>query len=177
MKPSLRVLVYIAVVTLFVSCQGPVTNTVAAGGLRLGMSRADFGVLYPDSYQDAGNPDRFIRNDSVFGLPGRWVYHFSENKLSWFVFNASQHDISRQSFEQYLKVAEELSRTYDSEYGKAIKVRKGIQDFKDPSEASHNGYMVQQSSWETPEGRRTVEFTFLGDHKNYSLLLTIQVGQ
>lgn len=180
----MRVFIALLVLAGFVllgSCSnqtsGSVTGPESATTIELGMSLNDFKAISPGAYKDEGNANRYIAIEKVQGLEGRWTYYFNGGVLRWYVFSASEHKISRQVFDQFMKVTNDLVRRYEKEYGKARKVRRGIQEYQDPELRAHNGYMVQQASWDGDGGRRTVEFSFLGDHKNYSLMLSIQVGQ
>lgn len=157
--------------------QGSNSGSEAPPSIHLGMSLDEFNTLMPDAYKDAGNSNRYIAIEKIQGIEGRWTYYFNGGNLRWYVFSASEHKISRQVFDQFMKVSNDLVRRYEKEFGKARKVRRGIQEYQDPELRAHNGYMVQQASWDGDGGKRTVEFSFLGDHKNYSLMLSIQVGQ
>jgi hypothetical protein len=161
------------------TCSGPTSNATSSSdtNIRLGLSVEQFRQVVPQAYQDAGNADRYIVADTLFGVDGRWTYYFNAGQLRWYIFNAYEAQISKNRFDQFLRSTNAIMANYDRDLGKARKVRRGITTFNDPSVQNHNGYLVEQATWEVLGEKRTVEFSFLGDHRSYALLLSIHVGQ
>jgi len=168
---SLLILVLLA----YTSCNSGSNNQASAGRVSINMDVLALKALYPDLITDTANSDRFIRSDRVGGLDGRWTYYVHDGKLRWYVFNAGQSAVDRAAFERYLRACEDIVSFYGKELGQPYKVRQGIREYRDPVLRPHNGYLVEQASWEKPEGRLTVDYTFLGEHRSYSLMLSIQV--
>lgn len=107
-------------------------------------------------------------------LPGKWTFNFSEDKLTWFVFNASSNEITNDNFQQYLRMTQGLIDKYAQALGTPGRVTRGIQDFRDPANQKHQGYQVLHASWDNSGGRVVVNYSFIGEGNNYSFLVSLQ---
>ncbi len=154
--------------------QGYSSSSDAERGIRLGMSIDDFRALYPQARVNEG--DQFIRQSREFGIPGRWVYSFHGDRLSWFMFNAHQTDVSADLFERTYQAANDFINKYSVLYGTPWREDQGHNEFINPAEKAHRGYKVKEAQWRIPDGRVVVDFSFLGEGGVYSLLLTVQAS-
>ena len=56
------------------------------GDIAVGMTFTDFKTIFPSVTL---SPDgQWVRDSDIYGLDGKWIYSFSDNKLAWYVFNA-----------------------------------------------------------------------------------------
>ena len=107
-------------------------------------------------------------------FPGKWTFNFNEDKLTWFVFNASSNEISNDKFQQYLVMTQGLIDKYAQALGTPGRVTRGIQEFRDPASQKHQGYQVLHASWDHSGGRVVVNYSFIGEGNNYSFLVSLQ---
>lgn len=142
----------------------------------VGMGLADLKKLYPDLQADAETPGRYVRGATEFNLPGKWTYSFTGDTLKWFIFNAYQNEVTKNNFNSYLTASTEMIDSYSQILGRPAKLRSGIGEFNDPAEKPHNGYLVQQASWNSNQGNVKVDFSFLGENHYYQFLVSIQVS-
>lgn len=142
----------------------------------VGMNLSELQKVYPDIQADPSISDRYQRHAQEFGLDGVWTYSFTGNKLKWFIFNAYQNTVNKANFNSYLSATEDMIKNYQLILGTPVRVRTGIHDFNDPSIKPHNGYLVQQDSWNSPLGNVKVDFSFLGENKYYQFLVSVQVS-
>lgn len=142
----------------------------------IGMSVSDLKALYPDITAAPDSKDRFVRTSNEFGLDGSWMYSFTNQKLHWFVFNASQTVINKPNFSACLAATTNIIENYKEILGQPQRFRVGIPTFNDPEIKAHNGYLVEQASWDSPVGRIKVDFSFLGENKAYEFLVSLQVS-
>jgi len=173
---------FLAIMVLLVSC-GPSGGTSAdqsrmsVDGVWLGMSQEQLKAVHANVVSDAANSDRLMRPETMLGISGKWIYYFKDAKLTWYMFNAVEQQLSKSRFDDFLLASDGLMNGYQDKLGKPRKVRQGIKDYRDPARQPHNGYLVQQAFWESKAGKYQVEFSFLGEHSNYSLMLNIQVKE
>ena len=163
------------------SCAGSQNTppTVAANSplkAWVGMDLQDLRAVYPDIHPDPAMPDRYQRETREFNLNGTWTYSFTGNKLRWFIFNAYQGIVNKPNFNSCLVATEDMIESYQQILGQPVRVRAGIHDFNDPALKPHNGYLVQQVSWNSPLGTVKVDFSFLGENKVYQFLVSVQVS-
>ena len=142
----------------------------------IGMDLKDLRAVYPDIKPDSAVADRFQRETQEFGLNGTWTYSFTGNKLRWFIFNAYQGMVNKPNFNSCLVATEDMIESYRQILGQPVRVRTGIHDFNDPALKPHNGYLVEQVSWNSPLGLVKVDFSFLGENKYYQFLVSVQVS-
>ena len=142
----------------------------------IGMSVYELKQIYPDLVASDTSKDRFVRNTTEFGLNGSWTYSFTNQKLHWFVFNASQTVINDANFTTCLNATTNIINDYKEVLGQPQRFRVGIPSFNDPEIKPHNGYLVEQAIWEAPVGRIKVDFSFLGENKAYEFLVSLQVS-
>ncbi len=177
----LLVLVTVVISMAFFSCAAspkdnngtPDTTPLKAW---IGMSTDQLKTLYPDLRPVEDSKERFSRSAKEFGLDGSWIYSFTNHKLHWFVFNASQTTISQPNFNACLSSTTEIINNYKEILGQPQRFRTGITSFNDPELKTHNGYMVEQATWESAIGRVKVDFSFLGENKAYEFLVSMQVS-
>jgi len=142
----------------------------------IGMSFDELQKVYPDIKPEGSISDRYQRHAKEFGLDGTWTYSFTGNKLKWFIFNAYENTVSKSNFNSYLSATEDMIQNYQLILGTPVRVRSGIHDFNDPTIKPHNGYLVQQVSWNSQLGNVKVDFSFLGENKYYQFLVSVQVS-
>jgi hypothetical protein len=143
----------------------------------IGMSPDQLKTLYPDIAVSADSKDRYTRRATEYGLQGEWLYSFTNSQLNWFVFNASETVIDKPNFSACLAATTDIIDSYRQILGQPQNLRVGIDTFNDPEIKPHNGYLVEQATWESPVGRIRVDFSFLGENKAYEFLVTLQVSK
>lgn len=142
----------------------------------IGMSPAELKAIHPDITAADDSKDRFTRPAIEFGLRGAWLYSFTNQKLHWFVFNASETAINKPNFNACLSATTDIIDSYKEILGQPQRFRVGIDSFNDPEIKPHNGYLVEQATWESAIGRVRVDFSFLGENKAYEFLVTMQIS-
>lgn len=142
----------------------------------VGMSVDELKALYPDLTPIADSKERFTRQSEEFGLSGTWQYSFTNHKLHWFIFNASQTTIDKPNFNACLAATSSIIDNYKEILGQPQSYRVGIPSFNDPAIKPHNGYEVEQAVWESNAGRIKVDFSFLGENRAYEFLVSLQVS-
>ncbi|KGE70802.1 hypothetical protein DC28_15040 [Spirochaeta lutea] len=140
----------------------------------IGMSKAELLALYPRAKETTASTIEL--QDAAFDVSGVWTFSFRDNKLSWFVFNGYNQDITSDSFTRTLKTAETLIDSYTAILGLPGQISRGISVFKDPRIQRHQGYQVISAQWNTPKGKIVVDFSFLGEGNDYSFLVTLQAS-
>ena len=164
-----------------VSCANGANDTVATrpqSPLKawIGMSLDELRAVYPDITASDDSNDRYVRPATEYGLDGSWMYSFTNRKLHWFVFNASETIIDKPNFSACLAATTDIIESYKEILGQPQRFRVGIDSFNDPEIKPHNGYLVEQATWESAIGRVRVDFSFLGENKAYEFLVTMQVS-
>ena len=107
-------------------------------------------------------------------IGGRWTISFSNNKVSWFAFSSFDHQVNEHEFIDTLSRTQEVVEIYSRFLGNPRRVITGITQFKDPSTHQHQGYQVFQAQWEANGSRIVVDFSFVGEGRDYGFLVTVQ---
>ncbi len=181
MKSALRILTALAVTVAVVSaCFGShenrdpaVPTNLSTADIAVGMSVRDFGAIFPGAKIPATG--QWTRPDEIHGLRGEWTYSFYRNRLSWFVFNSYESNVTVTTFREYLDATRKAIDSFTQDYGRPSETVRGVLEFKDPR-AGYPGYPVLKASWSTGSENLRIDYSVLGNtQERPQLLFTVEV--
>ena len=147
---------------------------ISKSDIKPGLALDNFKNIYPDAKPDNAT-GQWITNIEEEGISGNWIYTFTNEELSWFIFNGYIDEISEEVFYSCKNATEKLITKYTTQYGKPNKIEKGIQIFKDPLKENHWGYPVLGADWIKENYSIHISFSFIGGNKEpYRFLVTIE---
>lgn len=139
--------------------------------IAIGMSFTEFQNIYPEAVLSADGQWEY--EASLHGVDGTWIYSFSNRRLSWFVFNAYEPEISSETFQLCLEATRRLIGEYSMRYGKPAEEIRGIEQYRDPKLLPHAGYSVLEAKWAAESSVVEVQFHFMGDKDQYRFFVTV----
>lgn len=151
-------------------------NNSQSQDIKIGMKRELVKAQFDASQVLEINNSIIEVEDPDSQYPGKWIFNFNDEVLTWFVFNSSSTDISRSNFDTYLKMAEGLITKYSQALGRSGRITRGILEFRDPALTRHQGYQVLNAIWEDGNSRVLINYSFIGEGNNYSFLVSLQVS-
>jgi len=133
-----------------------------------------FSTEFPDviNNQTDGNRQYSI-NKEVSGLSGSWVYDFKDNKLNRYNFDSYSDEINQANFDKYLTVKQDIIENFKRQFGEPTELEFENEIFKDPYVERHWGYDVISAIWRTPEMDFRVQFHFIGSHRDYNFIFSM----
>ncbi len=175
--PLFHILVILPFLLVASGCAGEQEEKAAAGPgsgervITIGMSFTEFKSIYPEAV--LSDDGQWEYEDSLHGVDGTWIYSFSDRRLSWFVFNAYEPEISGETFQRCLEATRRLIGEYSMRYGKPAKETRGIEQYRDPKLLPHAGYSVLEARWSAGSSMVEVQFHFMGDKDQYRFFVTV----
>lgn len=116
------------------------------------------------------------RPATVQGLPGKWSYHFRDDLLSEYVFEAHSRELTAKRFAQWRSGANAIIAQLTRDMGPPTTITKGDQHFRDPAKDHHWGYDVVDAYWNRIKYGVRVKFTFFGGKGDYFFVTSQEVA-
>jgi hypothetical protein len=176
--PGIGILIFI--LTGLICCNNSESNISAPVAtdtqlpIQLGMTKeviVSTVTLYDSVQLDS---DLWQLDGNLGDIGGRWTISFANNKVSWFAFSSFDHYINENEFTDTLSRIQEVVELYSKFLGNPRRVITGITTYKDPYTHQHQGYQVFQAQWEANGSRVVVDFSFVGEGRDYGFLVTFQ---
>lgn len=136
--------------------------------IAVGMSARNFGSIFPGATIPASG--QWARPDEIHGLRGQWTYSFDRSRLSWFVFNSYEPNVTAATFSRYLEATRKTIADLTRNYGRPADTVRGVLIFKNPADG-YPGYPVLKASWNTGSEQLRVDYSVLGSGQEHAQLL------
>lgn len=136
--------------------------------IAVGMTVKDFGSIFPGA--SIPTSGQWLRPDEIHGLRGQWTYSFDRNRLSWFVFNSYEPNVTAATFRRYLEATRKTIADFTQSYGRPDTVVRGVLVFKNPADG-YPGYPVLKANWNTGSEQLRVDYSVLGSGQDHARLL------
>lgn len=142
--------------------------------VQLGMEKELLVAMVPIDSSIPVDSDLWQLEGILGDIPGRWTISFSNDQVSWFAFSSFDHQINEDEFIHTLSRTQEVVELYSLFLGSPRRIISGITQFKDPTTHQHQGYQVYQALWEENGSRIVIDFSFVGEGRDYGFLVTVQ---
>ena len=140
--------------------------------VNIGMDMYLFKMVYPKVIPlNAPNTGQWARTDSLYGLPGKWSYTFTDGKLEWCLWDIYIDSLNQTNFNKCLAATKALIKKYTKDYGKPLEYKIVDTTYRDPYKDHHWGYDVIYAKWKTDKIKFKIEFTFMGGKGEYHFLV------
>lgn len=141
---------------------------LTAADIAVGMSSRDFGAVFPGATIPSSG--QWVRPDEIHGLRGKWTYSFDRSRLTWFVFNSYEQNVTAATFRQYLEATRKTITDFTQSHGRPADTVRGVLVFKNPADG-YPGYPVLKASWDTGSEKLRVDYSVLGSGQEHAQLL------
>jgi len=142
--------------------------------IQLGMAKETLLSMFASNLVTNAEMDLWQVQGNLGEIPGRWTVSFLNNRVTWFAFSSFEHQINADEFSYTLSRTQEVVDLYSQFLGTPRRIILGITQFKDPTTHQHQGYQVYQAQWEANGSRVVVDFSFVGEGRDYGFLVTVQ---
>jgi hypothetical protein len=123
---------------------------------------------------ELGYTGNWKKQDTLFGLPGSWLFHFNSNMLTYFTFDYSYKEYSKEILETCLKRTEEAIAYYEKLFGLPYSENK-FNNFPPKETNERFDRIIRSATWKRSENFYfVVHLTARGNMDAYEILFQVK---